>query len=895
MEFLNNDVITKTKSAIIALSNPLETRAANEWLVKFEKSGDAWNVSVDLLKEESSEFKFFGAKFLYSKVQRQFFELDANQKQNLLNLLIHTLLDFSSKLVELNVIKYLCLSLSVLAIQMKQQNIVGSILQWLNPIAISKPKVLFILLEILPEEALNKFNIISDQTRNSFLAELNESSGQVINYLGNFWKENDKNNHLQIIKCLINWFDITKNAALLFIKTDCYFDLLNRLEIVESELFDQYVDLLISIIKKIYKVEPSIMLGLISKSISLKSRWIKIRDLVLIDDSFIDDDLEIECYSLCRLFSELSECCLELYLQTNSNLGQFEILNMLIEFIRIKSHQEICRIPLNFIYDLSMALRSEINNYNLLNLYHPIYRELLFVAVNQIELPRSVNLNVIDSVEKYNESRLIWKDIIQDCVDILGSESCLIILSEIMENEIKKSNNLLEFNWYILESVLFSMKYVLVSIPRDSSSIIPQLINFILTLPESLKRVQLTTLELLGTLSEWFSFNHMYLNVIYSRLEHFLVDNDLSFSSSHSLLQILKVADVNTFPVSELSNKILTLRVNNLTDFSSELNLLEAYTTVVSRLSQSQEFISIILSPIIDHLNSILQNGSDEKSLNMDIDRITVVFRSIKDPNFISNKFVSFLPLFSQILRFPHSESTCEKICRFYKFAIRNGKSSLSHLISSLANHFSEKFAFYKFPAFIYISSILISTFSDVKDSETISSLHSLVINISQTFFSINTSIQSFEQNPDLVEEYFYFLAKIAQFYPDSLIFLATQSDSIFQAGISGLAIRHREAQKGILSFFEKFIKLHEKIILIKSGEFIQSIGKSLIDALFQLLCGNLPAYALDENNGSISDVLWELKKYYPRYFQVKSLIIFLKYLTYFNIIKFLGMDFDYY
>jgi hypothetical protein len=116
----------------------------------------------------------------------------------------------------------------------------------------------------------------------------------------------------------------------------------------------------------------------------------------------------------------------------------------------------------------------------------------------------------------------------------------------------------------------------------------------------------------------------------------------------------------------------------------------------------------------------------------------------------------------------------------------------------------------------------------------------------------------------------------------------------VVQAGLVGLSLRHREAQKGILLFFERFVQLSTfwpdetrgsaGAIGTTSGQapstnplnlaakvLVQQHGAALLAKIFALLSGEMTAYALDESNGCISDVLWYMKKRYKDEFQVGS------------------------
>ena len=80
------------------------------------------------------------------------------------------------------------------------------------------------------------------------------------------------------------------------------------------------------------------------------------------------------------------------------------------------------------------------------------------------------------------------------------------------------------------------------------------------------------------------------------------------------------------------------------------------------------------------------------------------------------------------------------------------------------------------------------------------------------------------------------------------------------------MGLNHKEAQKGILSFFEELIRLRLKHDLHETlqpivYELVVQVGGPLIQTVLQALSGQLPAYAVEEGGGSIHDLLWNFRK----------------------------------
>jgi len=210
--------------------------------------------------------------------------------------------------------------------------------------------------------------------------------------------------------------------------------------------------------------------------------------------------------------------------------------------------------------------------------------------------------------------------------------------------------------------------------------------------------------------------------------------------------------------------------------------------------------------------------------------------------------------------------------------------------------HLADQFSKTPFPAFLYAAAICISCFSLTDNGVYVEALYQMVWSLSNSFFQLLNSLERFEEQPDLVEEYFFLMAKTLQYCPAPFVAAAgQQSSTVLSAAIVGLALKHREAQKGILLFFERFVQLSgfwsesNSHITSRSADIIDGgnnsalnislnnaarlliieVSPSLLEALFGLLSGLRPAYAIDESNGCISDVLWYLRKRFTAEFKV--------------------------
>lgn len=131
----------------------------------------------------------------------------------------------SEKPNDMTVIRYLCLALSALALQLSQNGIVQQILAWLNPIISSSPLVLLELLTVLPEECSNRHILIDYTARDLFAEQLSASASEVFRFLEALEESGDVKIKKQVLRCFEKWIGTLYSSSsqlrkLLFLSYD---------------------------------------------------------------------------------------------------------------------------------------------------------------------------------------------------------------------------------------------------------------------------------------------------------------------------------------------------------------------------------------------------------------------------------------------------------------------------------------------------------------------------------------------------------------------------------------------------------------------------------------------------------------------------------------------------
>jgi hypothetical protein len=152
-----------------------------------------------------------------------------------------------------------------------------------------------------------------------------------------------------------------------------------------------------------------------------------------------------------------------------------------------------------------------------------------------------------------------------------------------------------------------------------------------------------------------------------------------------------------------------------------------------------------------------------------------------------------------------------------------------------------------------------------------------MIENMAKTSFSLLTTPDDFNNNPDVVEELFFLGSRMVQHCPH--IFVSSPLFHPFLQGATiGMKQDHRDANRGALNFLETALIFglilqggggtrqdHQDGMSRKNLEhaFGQE-GEKIASNLILSLIGDLPCYRISTKNGSISGILSRLYKLCP-------------------------------
>lgn len=901
---------------------------ADKWLTEFEKKPIAWEIAHQLLGTDvtqqqvgaSSQFRFWGAKILYTKAKKDFGQLDENSAEQLANQLVHRILQLASELtLDMVVCRYVCLALAALSIKLKSDgNVVAQILTWLNSIVQTKPLIILELLIVLAEECHDVYGMSTD---NQFSQQLTASVEKVFSFLNELVTAPtiDKGTYNQVLKCVRIWVETTNIPAEYLLHHPIFQHAvqgLGRLDLIEEscELFivslrkyctcEDFYDMFEEVDeeeeeRRIQEMELSenVMFKLIPPVINMIKTWKAHR----VDQDSDDEDLN-KNRAMVRLFAETCELSARVmvdgtFKEKLSAEDEMILVNQMLECASVSYDNDIARIPLDFFYQLSARViengdptmfEEDVNKYS------SCYSNLLQIINMQLQ-----NLEQKTDESERERDQQEWCDTAMDCSQLLQADFCVSEVCKLLQ---QNSSNV-----SVLKASIMMLKSLCKKISVRETGMTPWIIQNLTTM-WPMNELKIPIIQFIGSISNWVAHNNNYTGNLLFVLREALSTEEYCVHASEAIRDMCKAvccySDPSCIPILELHGQILQMRSvsNSKNCKQADLNILEAIAIAISTFKTATEVegaLQFALNPIceslvtnINTLTAASATPSPEimESFVADIDRLAHIYRhtTVEDLDYSlsgNNNVHPLLKIFSQL--FPILEklvivapsfSTHDKICRFYKYMIRTLKDlfipSLEHMCRHLVNAFDK----HSTSPFIYIAAICIAEYGEKNELHTM--FMELQDAITRALFSKYASLDQLDQSPDVIEEFFFFYSRILKSCPGIFIQVdTTRMVQVIQAGLTAIKIPHKDVQNGILDFFEHLVKVADptaraRVYSAKPSkvdpamikivtDILPHFAPALLSNLIENVAGRIPEIALrlGIDKGTISSVMFTIKQ----------------------------------
>ncbi|ODV87402.1 hypothetical protein CANARDRAFT_26802 [[Candida] arabinofermentans NRRL YB-2248] len=881
---MSEAIITQLNQALDTLygnSDPQIKDQANDFLMNFQRSEEAWQIIFPVLGDENSslQLKIFTAQTFRSKVQYDFSQLPKDSLLSLKDSLIQLMIAYNDK--QKLITTQLCISLSNFALQyLEWDNAVTEIVSILSP---SSLNTLLEFLKILPQELMDvKKTPLTDEEFETRATQLLHNNVEQVLYIltsiSDAKATNSKETNELVLSCIESWIieipvnQILNNASICSLIFE---------GILNDDTFEMAITCLSTIISETAEdVDLEIIKALYDQLINLKP---------LIAESQ-DDPEKMERFS--QLFATAGETW-HVYI-AKSPYDFKTLVEIMLQLTAYDEDLDIVRYTFKFWYDLKNLLISSARQ-EARQCFTPIYAELVEVMDKHLRYPlTSTSTNLIElfdndkeAIDKFKEFRYEMGDVLKDCCAVIGAPAALNIPFTRLQNFMNLQSQGQPVAWQEVEAPLFSIRAMAKEVGTGENTILPQIMRYLIQLPENPKIRYAATL-VLGRYTEWAAkhpeFLEEQLNYITTGFQQQNVDMDIIIAAAHSLKYFC--IDCGSL----LGNYLEQLynfynNVQSALDIQSLYDITEGIAHILKEERDDEKLYNITVmfwKSTLDKLSQFVDitpvTGSQLDEVNTTIadnlEIISIYVDALK-PRSLSNKenpvakilMESVWPLVMKLIAtYGRSVKVSERCMKLVRKSIQTFKQYLIPVLSTTAEMLVYGFQHYQSGCYLWVSGAFIKEYSSMEEipPQIKSAVWSFSVQQIGTFISAFNALSE-ESLPDytnLVEDFFRMTDDILMFTPIELLQADEMIQPIFETAIKSLSIYYEyESITAILQFLIDFyswgfetppISFMDDIpenLKFKILNFAMNTGEQLISKLMYGLIYSFPSDCWPDTN----------------------------------------------
>eukprot|EP00698_Gefionella_okellyi_P005591 TRINITY_DN1508_c0_g1_i1.p1 TRINITY_DN1508_c0_g1~~TRINITY_DN1508_c0_g1_i1.p1 ORF type:complete len:950 (+),score=152.02 TRINITY_DN1508_c0_g1_i1:48-2897(+) len=807
-------------------------KSGENWLYEFSKLPEAWMVCDQLLMEGLQRqypepVLFFAARTLYSKLRFDFDQLPVASHESLKGSIFDHVARFAAG--PSSVLTKLCVAVATLALHMNDgSQIVNAVIQ-----RFGAPEMVMALLEVLtvlPEEALDDQLAIGQEQRYAFMRQLGESSAHVLNYL-NHWTA-ASGGHVtaqnKILRCLGSWVRLgcMPSAALASSPLlTMAFDGLNN-----PQLFDESADLVVQVLRTTENMQQygEVIAVVVPRCLALQQAYINAQHSE-------DDDV---CRGLARIAAEMAESYMPAIIYAPEGSPVLGILDFLVDVCGHPESEEIGSITFNVFGCLSKELTSIVPAERMaerMQFFQRVLLKLLQVLAQMAAFPDDYEVMKEPEREDFKKFRYQIQDAILDATAALTVPYALNHLYGLLNAQMQQWNATAgQVGWRAIESTLFAIRAMGRKVPLTELQVLPQIMALLPSLPPQ-PEILYTATMVIGRYADWLAAQPDYISHLFPfvikglELKEVAPAAALSFNNvCDACADHLAVHVENVLAVFERS---LALKLH-LQDLQEIIDGVVRVLCKLPSLAAMLQYQTRLLGPFVQRI----EQGNQQFSLGVHsdavlssivdaIDAIATGFKRFEADAFrenchpISEFLKAYWSTFQTLFGYCSiDDQLSERLCRMFKVAIRNSRACFQPLLNPFLTIAVNNLNTLHHTAYVFALSAVVAEFGNQVGME--ATMIQLFDHVTAVATGILQNQQCFVNNPDLVGDYFDFVAKYFRMLPQH-IYPHPALTTAFSYGLAGLCLHHKEARKSVVYMFERFLRTAKPLTERPVGESI--------------------------------------------------------------------------
>lgn len=513
--------------------NPQNKDAAQKWLIKAQRDKSAWNWCFQLLNSAYSvEVQYFGANVLHYKIANCWNEIPQEQIADLRQTLMETVFRYANgpKIV----LTRTCVALAALVLHLVTgfwETAVNDIIHTLKNVEfagasmVQKFIALLEILTVLPEEL--QTSRLDKARRRDVRVGLTKGAEQVLALLLQILTDASSDNCAKekALKCLASWLvlelppDMTTNHVAI-----C-FDFIRQ-----PELFEVSVEGILASLNSAHThAYPASIEAVFPKVLALDP---------LLNEAIKNQDQE-SLLGISKIVCALCEHHTRLLLAKIEPFGA-QLIQMVLKItsfpLQYPTEEAASPISFSFWYSLQDEFDSmdQMRQQNWGRFIHTLFFTLVDKLVVKCKHPDMSKWSA-EEKEQYRVYRIDVSDTLMYIFNLLGP-GMLQFLVDIL---VRQCNQMPNYDWGIVESLLFCFYSIVESCDAEGDFMIP-VVNILPKLDMTNQYLAETCMYTVGALAEWLTYRTEYLPVLLPIVIPGLRDQSLALTAVLTLKRITR-------------------------------------------------------------------------------------------------------------------------------------------------------------------------------------------------------------------------------------------------------------------------------------------------------------------------------------------------------------------
>lgn len=578
--------------------------------------------------------------------------------------------------------------------------------------------------------------------------------------------------------------------------------------------FDAAVDCLCTIYKDTRDVDESkaIITALFPKVMALRP---KIQEAAEAEDN----DL---MKGITRLFAEAGEAWVVLIARMPKDFRP--LVEAVLECCLRDQDREAIAITFNFWFELKQYITLDKYVEARASLAD-LYSQLVDVMIKHLQFPTPEDGNETDlfdgdreQEDKFREFRHTMGDVLKDCCEAIGVTECLgkafVRIQHWGQTYGAQASGTRVPHWQELEAPLFALRAMGGMVSPEESTILPQVIPLLTTVPDH-DKLKFQAIMALARYTEWTAQNP---EVLEAQLNYVIS------GFSHKSPEVVQASALAMRFLGQDCAKLLGDHIPQLQQFydgvldklkpSSQEEITEGVAAVVAVQPVPKIYASMKLfcDPVMNRIVSHAEQAKDDDGEKVVADYLGLINTFVQyvnpyvGPN-EENPAVKYcrevLPVLSDIAKhFTKSIPILERVCKCWRNMVVSYRTAMAPLLGELATAIAEGYQASKQGCFLWATDAVIREFSygaEFVDQSISDNVFAFFAQQATVFFRILTDLDAVEL-PDMIEDFFRLAADAVRYYPAKTL-TSDLAEPMVKASLTALTLHSMEPIIAALHF----------------------------------------------------------------------------------------------